>query len=58
MYGGIEMQYKITSMPSEEDKQEIYEELLQYNLKHLENSQVQELGIFLENEEGGLYGKK
>lgn len=55
------MQYKITSMPSEGDKQEIYDELLKYNLKHLENSHVQELGIFLENEEGkkvaGLIGK-
>lgn len=55
------MQYKITSMPSEGDKQEIYDELLKYNLNHLENSQVQELGIFLENEEGeklaGLIGK-
>jgi len=48
-------------MPSEGDKQEIYDELLKYNLKYLENSQVQELGIFLENEEGekvaGLIGK-
>ena len=55
------MHYKITSMPSKGDKQEIYDELLKYNLKYLENSQVQELGIFLENEEGekvaGLIGK-
>ncbi len=55
------MNYKITSMPSEEDKQEIYEELLKYNLKHLENIDVKELGVFLQNEEGikvaGLIGK-
>ncbi|MBE6054853.1 MAG: GNAT family N-acetyltransferase [Clostridium sartagoforme] len=55
------MQYKITSMPSEEDKQEIYEQLLKYNLQHLENSNVEELGIFFEGEEGikvaGLIGK-
>lgn len=54
------MQYKITSIPSENDKKEIYEELLKYNLAHIENKDVKELGIFLENEEGkkvaGLIG--
>ncbi|MDU5108271.1 GNAT family N-acetyltransferase [Clostridium sp.] len=44
------MQYKITSMPSKQDKQEIYEELLKYNLEHIENNDVQELGIFLEED--------
>ncbi|MDV4152400.1 hypothetical protein R0131_16360 [Clostridium sp. AL.422] len=55
------MQYKITSNPSDNDKQEIYEELLKYNLELIENKDVQEIGIFLENEEGmkvaGLIGK-
>ena len=46
------MQYKVTSSPSEKDKQDIYEELLKYNLEHIESKDVQELGIFLENEEG------
>lgn len=54
------MQYRITNVPSENDKQEIYEELLKYNLAHIENKDVQEVGIFLENEEGkkvsGLIG--
>lgn len=54
------MQYRITNVPSENDKQEIYEELLKYNLARIENKDVQELGIFLENEEGkkvaGLIG--
>lgn len=54
------MQYKITSMPSENDKKEIYEELLKYNLERIENKDVKELGIFLENEKGikaaGLIG--
>ncbi|VYU39737.1 GNAT family N-acetyltransferase [Clostridium tertium] len=54
------MEYKLTNNPSEEDKKEIFEELLKYNLAHIENKDVQELGIFLENEEGkkvaGLIG--
>ena len=55
------MQYKVTNVPLEKDKQDIYEELLKYNLEHIESKDVQELGIFLENEEGikeaGLIGK-
>ena len=54
------MQYKITSMPSKQDKREIYEELLKYNLQYIENKNVQELGIFLEDVDGtkiaGLIG--
>lgn len=54
------MEYKLTNNPSEEDKKEIFEELLKYNLSHIENKDVKELGIFLENEEGkkiaGLIG--
>lgn len=54
------MQYKITSMPSKQDKREIYEELLKYNLQYMENKDVQELGIFLEDVDGtkiaGLIG--
>ncbi len=54
------MRYKVTNMPSERDKKEIYEELLKYNLERIENKEIKELGIFLENEEGkkvaGLIG--
>lgn len=47
-------------MPSEKDKDEIYEELLKYNLQYIDCKEVKELGIFLEDEQGnkkaGLIG--
>lgn len=46
------MEFKITANPTEQDKKQIFNELLKYNLAHLECKEVKELGIFLEDEEG------
>lgn len=54
------MNYRVTDLPSEKDKEEVFQQLLKYNLAHIENKDVKELGIFLENDSGekiaGLVG--
>ncbi len=54
------MDYRITNIPTEQDKDEIFQELLKYNLERIECKDVKELGIFLEDEQGkkvaGLVG--
>lgn len=54
------MDFKITDLPLKEDKEAIFQELLKYNLLHIENKEVKELGIYVEDESGkraaGLIG--
>ncbi len=54
------MNYRITDMPTKQDKDEIFQELLKYNLERIESKDVKELGIFIEDEHGkkvaGLVG--
>ena len=54
------MNFRITNLPSTQEKDIIFKELLEYNLKYLEDKDVHELGIFLEDESGtkaaGLIG--
>ncbi len=54
------MDYRITDIPTSEDKDVIFQELLKYNLERIESKDVKELGIFLEDEHGkkvaGLVG--
>lgn len=55
------MNYRITDTPLEQDKDEIFEELLKYNLEHIDCKDVKELGIFLEGKDSkkvaGLIGE-
>lgn len=55
------MNYRITDTPLEQDKDEIFEELLKYNLAHIDCKEVKELGIFLEGKDSkkvaGLIGE-
>lgn len=55
------MNYRITDTPLEEDKGDVFQELLKYNLAHIECKDVEELGIFIEDEDGkkvaGLIGE-
>lgn len=55
------MEIKVTDAVSEQDKNEIRQGLIKYNLLHLENKDVRELGIFIEDEQGektaGLVGE-
>jgi len=46
------MNYRITDIPTEQDKDEIFQELLKYNLERIECKDIKELGIFLEDEQG------
>jgi len=46
------MDYRITDIPTEQDKDEIFQELLKYNLERIECKDIKELGIFLEDEQG------
>lgn len=50
------MQLRVTDEPTEEDKEEIYQGLLEYNLARIENKDVEELGVFLEDEAGKKIG--
>lgn len=54
------MNFKITDLILEQDKDAIFQELLKYNLARIENKDVKEVGIFLEDESGkkvaGLIG--
>ncbi|MVB09641.1 Acetyltransferase [Caprobacter fermentans] len=54
------MNYRLTESPSPQEKDEIFRELLRYNLAHLENKDARDLAIFLEDESGnktaGLIG--
>lgn len=55
------MNYRITDAPLEQDKDDVFQELLKYNLAHIECKEVKELGIFIENKDGkkvaGLIGE-
>lgn len=44
--------YRITSQPTEADKEEVFQQLLKYNLARIEDKEPKELGIFLEDEQG------
>jgi len=46
------MNYRITDIPTKQDKDEIFQELLKYNLERIECKDIKELGIFLEDEQG------
>ena len=46
------MDYRITDIPTKQDKDEIFQELLKYNLERIECKDIKELGIFLEDEQG------
>lgn len=46
------MDYRITDIPTKQDKDEIFQELLTYNLERIECKDIKELGIFLEDEQG------
>lgn len=48
------MELIVKKEPTENDKQDVYQELLKYNLEYLEDKHPQELGVFLEDE----YGEK
>lgn len=48
------MSFRITDKPSEQEKSEIYQGLLKYNLARIENKDVRELGIYLEDEKGKI----
>ncbi len=50
------MKLRITSTPTEEEKDRLYCGLLKYNLKHIETSDVREIGIFMEEEHDGIIG--
>lgn len=54
------MNFKITDLILEQDKDAIFQELLKYNLARIENKDVKDVGIFLEDESGkkvaGLIG--
>ena len=50
------MNLRITDKPSEKDKNDIYQGLLEYNLARIENKEVRELGIFLEDGAGKKIG--
>lgn len=54
------MEFKITNTIMDEDKQEIFEGLLEYNLSRIEDKNPMDLGIYLEVENGhkiaGLIG--
>ena len=50
------MDFRITDKPSEKDKNDIYNGLLEYNLARIENKDVRELGVFLEDEAGAKIG--
>jgi len=47
------MNYRVTDTPLEKEKNEIFEELLKYNLEHIECKEVRELAIFREDAKGG-----
>lgn len=55
------MNFRMTSTPTVEEKDTIYQQLLDYNLARLENTNVEELALFLEDEAGqktaGLIGE-
>ncbi|MCI5872496.1 MAG: GNAT family N-acetyltransferase [Clostridiales bacterium] len=46
------MDFIVKKEITENDRQDVYQELLKYNLEHLEDKHPQELGVFLENEHG------
>ena len=46
------MNYRITDEITKEDKEAVFEELLKYNLEHIENTDVKDIGIFLEDPQG------
>lgn len=54
------MNYRTTDSPTRQDKNDIFQELLKYNLQYLEDKEPKELGIFLEddnnNKIAGLIG--
>jgi GNAT superfamily N-acetyltransferase len=54
------MNFNITDLILEEDKDAIFQELIKYNLARIETKDVKEVGIFLEDESGrktaGLIG--
>jgi len=50
------MKLRITDEPSEKDKNDIYQGLLEYNLARIENKDVRELGAFMEDEAGKKIG--
>ncbi len=50
------MDFRITDKPSEKDKDDIYQGLLEYNLARIENKDVRELGVFLEDGAGKKIG--
>lgn len=48
------MDFRITDKPSEQEINEIYKGLLEYNLERIESKDVRELGIFKEDEAGSI----
>ena len=48
------MSFRITDKPSEQERNEIYQGLLKYNLARIENKDVRELGIYLQDEDGKI----
>lgn len=50
------MQYKITDKPSEKDKDEIFKQLLKYNMSHLENKEPKDIAVFIEDDNGKKLG--
>ena len=55
------MEYRYTKHVAQKDRDKIRDGLLQYNLPRFENTDVRDLGIFCEEENGilaGIIGKK
>lgn len=50
------MDFRITDEPTEKDKKDIYQGLLEHNLTRIENKGVIELGVFMEDEAGKKIG--
>lgn len=60
LYGGKTMDFRVTDVVTEQDRKEVYEGLLEYNLSKIEDKNPRELGVYLEDESGkkiaGLIG--
>ena len=54
------MDFRVTDVVTEQDRREVYEGLLEYNLSKIEDKNPRELGVYLEDESGrkiaGLIG--
>ena len=50
------MIYRETEEITKEERKNVFDKLLAYNLSHLEDKNPRELGIFLEDEEGNCQG--